>query len=395
MTSEPWNDPSQHETVPCPLCERAPDDAIVVGTRARFDMAVRNVACRSCGLVRVSPRPTPEAMDAYYRGPYRAQYRTVKLPLPGGGGFVGPDDPGYAEARAARYRSQAQLALRLGDLQPGQRVLEVGCRDGQTLMQMVALGGVEAFGVEPGPEEAAEARERGVDVFVGLLEEFAPAPDARFDQVQMFHVLEHLHEPLAALTRLASWLKPGGTLLIEVPNVTQPYGALEGNFFQNAHLTSFSANTLAAMFERAGLEPQKMADGGTLFMTGTPSGGPRAFAPEMLPDRAQDGAWVAERLDTYRHVQRLKEEILGGKISMDRLGVLTQMLRRPGFAVHSAESVHVLLDVFARAGAPRAALALATAVIEGPHEAALQQQCQRLVELCRRQLGGSEGTVRT
>ena len=41
------------------------------------------------------------------------------------------------------------------------------------------------------------------------------------------------------------------------------------------------------------------------------------------------------------------------------------------------------------------ALALATAVIEGPHEAALQQQCQRLVELCRRQLGGSEGTVRT
>jgi len=400
VTPEPWTDPAQHESVPCSLCDRDPDDAIVVGTRARFGMDVRNVACRGCGLVRVNPRPCPEAMDAYYRGPYRAQYRTVKLPVPGGGRFVGPDDEGYAEARAARYQSQAQVALRLGDLTAGQRVLEVGCRDGQTLMHMKRLGGVEVFGVEPGPEEAAQAIARGVDVFVGLLEEYAPSEDERFDQVQMFHVLEHLHEPLAALTRLASWLKPGGTLLIEVPNVTQPYGALEGNFFQNAHLTSFGANTLAAMFARAGLAPQKMADGGSLFMTGTPDATPgetlpRPFAHAMLPDPGQGGDWIAERLDTYRHVQRVKEEILSGHVSMDRLGVLTQMLRRPGFAVHTRESVEALLDVFSRAGAPRAALALATAVVEGPHPAALKQQCQRLIELCHARLAGSEGIART
>ena len=124
------------------------------------------------------------------------------------------------------------------------------------------LGGVEVYGVEPGPEEAAEAQARGVNVFVGLLEELtlgpggsAPRFPEAFDQVQMFHVLEHLHEPLAALSHLGSWLRPGGRLILEVPNVTHPYGPLEANFFQNAHLTSFSANTLSAMVHRAGLAP--------------------------------------------------------------------------------------------------------------------------------------------
>ena len=42
-----------------------------------------------------------------------------------------------------------------------------------------------------------------------------------------------------------------------------------------------------------------------------------------------------------------------------------------------------------------AALALATAVVEGPHPAALKQQCQRLIELCHARLAGSEGIART
>jgi SAM-dependent methyltransferase len=47
----------------------------------------------------------------------------------------------------------------------------------------------------------------------------------------MLHVLEHLHDPLGALVKIRDWLVPGGRLYIEVPNVYQPYGSLEGNFF--------------------------------------------------------------------------------------------------------------------------------------------------------------------
>ncbi|HJL16805.1 MAG TPA: class I SAM-dependent methyltransferase, partial [Sandaracinaceae bacterium LLY-WYZ-13_1] len=388
LCDEPWNDPAHREAVPCPLCEAPPDDAIVVGTRARFGMAVRNVACHRCGLVHVSPRPTPAAMDAYYRGPYRAQYRNVKLPAPGGG-FVGPDDAGYHAARVHRYRQQAAIAATLGGTPPGGRVLEVGCRDGQTLANLRDEHGLRVFGVEPGPAEAQTARERGVEVFVGLLEEYAPDGEG-FDQVQMFHVLEHLHDPLGALSRLASWLKPDGRLIIEVPNVTHPYGPLEGNFFQNAHLFSFSANTLRGLFVRAGLRVERLVDGNTLFVVGTPEAvaeAPRPFGPDTVPHPEQDGAWIATRLDTYRHLERLRAEIRGGAANMDRLGAVTQLLRRPGFATHTTETVRDLVDFFARVGAPRAAMAVATAAAAGPHPVELISFCHRVVAECRARLG--------
>jgi SAM-dependent methyltransferase len=383
----PWNDPAHHESVPCLLCEAPAADALVVGTRGRFDMPVRNVACRRCGLVRVDPRPRPAAMDAYYRGPYRAQYRAVKLPAPGGG-FVGPDDPGYLEARARRYRDQAAVAVRLGERPAGARVLEVGCRDGQTLAHMRDGWGMEVHGVEPGPAEAAQARERGVPVFVGLLEELrlgpggnAPGFPEAFDQVQMFHVLEHLHDPLDALVRLGRWLRPGGRLVIEVPNVTQPYGALEGNFFQNAHLTSFSANTLSALFRRAGLAPLRLVDAGTLYLVGTPEPAsaplPRPFERAMLPAPTEDGAWIAARLDTYRHLERLRQAILRGAPTMPQLTALSEVLQRPGFPAHTAQAVDGIVARLSALGAPRAAFAVLRAAAAGPHPPPLVQRWAR------------------
>jgi len=359
-------------------------------------MNVRNVSCRHCGLVRVNPRPTPEAMDAYYRGPYREQVKNVKLPSPTGG-FVGPDDDGYMEARRQRYRDQAQIAIKLGQLQAGAKVLEVGCRDGQTLTHMRDLAGVEIYGVEPGPAEAAEAEARGVAMFVGLLEELVLGPDGGapdfptdgLDQVQMFHVLEHIHQPLDVLVHLRSWLAPGGSVVIEVPNVTHPYGPLDLNFFQNCHLTSFSANTLCAMMRRAGLSPQRLVDKGTLFVVATRDPAfdgvalPLPFDETMLPSPQMKGEWIADRLDTYRYVESAKAVILGGKISMDHLTTMASLLQRPGFADHTKSTVRELVERLMRVQAHRAASAIARAAAKGPHHAAsVAAVCHALAHRC-------------
>ena len=392
----PWEDPAHHVSEPCALCDASADDAVVVGTRGRFGLDVRNVCCRRCGLVRVDPRPTTEALDAYYRGPYREQVKDVKLPAPGGG-LVGPSDPGYLDARRQRYLDQARIALRLGQLEPGARVLEVGCRDGQTLMHMRDLGGVEVYGVEPGPAEAEEARGRGVDVFTGLLEELELGPDGGapsfpdgLDQVQMFHVLEHIHQPLAVLVHLRSWLAPGGRVVIEVPNVTHPYGALEGNFFQNCHLSSFSANTLCAMMRRAGLSPTRLVDKGTLFVVGVRDpvcdgvALPLPFEERMLPNPQRTGEWIADRLDTYRYVERAKAEILRGTISMDHLSTMASLLQRPAFADHTRDTVRALVQRLLRLQAQRAAMAIARAAAAGPHAASVAATCQALALQCAR-----------
>ena len=375
-----WENPDHHESICCPLCESEPEAAIVVGLKARFDMAVRNIACRRCGLVRIDPRPTVDAMDAYYRGPYREQYGTVKIPHPTKG-FVGREDAEtFEEALVAQHTHQALIALRLAPHKRGAKVLEVGCRDGRTLARMRDEHQLEVWGVEPGPAEAQEARERGIPVFEGLLEELDPgAPGAAaefpesFDHVQMFHVLEHIHDPLDALIRMRQLLAPGGTLLIEVPNVACPYGPLEANFFQNAHLFNFSANTLMALFRRAGLLPEKLIDRTTLYLTGTvdpeveATALPLPFDDGHLRDAWQDGCWVADSLDTYRHLERLRPTMESGQIDQDGVSSLLTLLKRPGFPTHTKLVLDTIVERLVTLGAPRIANTILQTALAGPH----------------------------
>jgi ubiquinone/menaquinone biosynthesis C-methylase UbiE len=58
-----------------------------------------------------------------------------------------------------------------------------------------------------------------VDI-VADIESPLPIPDDSCDEVKMFHVLEHVHEPLALLTEVRRILKPGGTAEVRVPHHT-------------------------------------------------------------------------------------------------------------------------------------------------------------------------------
>ena len=127
-------------------------------------------------------------------------------------------------------------------------------------------------------------------------------------------MLEHFHDPLSQLVRLRGLLAPEGKLLIEVPNVVQPYGLLEENFFQNVHLVSFSPNTLAAMCQRAGLAPLRVISREALFLVATPDPDapaelPLPFDRSTLPDPTEDAAWVAERLWAYAELEKARVAI--------------------------------------------------------------------------------------
>ena len=58
----------------CPVCGVS-SNGLEVGTRGRFNMSVRNIACDHCALVYQSPRPTREAMAEYYATGYREALR--------------------------------------------------------------------------------------------------------------------------------------------------------------------------------------------------------------------------------------------------------------------------------------------------------------------------------
>ena len=98
-------------------------------------------------------------------------------------------------------------------LQPGYRVVEVGCGTGIVLQQLkqVCTGG-EVMGMDLYPEAVEFASRRaGCRVIVGDV--LNPPPLGQFDVVGMFDVLEHLPDDRAILRGLNRLLKPGGALV--------------------------------------------------------------------------------------------------------------------------------------------------------------------------------------
>ena len=371
--------PEANETPLCPVCGVS-SSGLVVGTRGRFDMNVRNIACDHCALVYQSPRPGQQAMAEYYATSYREHYSDIAYREADGGSAM-PGDAQFEAIKDSWHQAQANNARVLGETKAGDRVLEIGCRHGRTLALMRDAVGIEPYGIEPGLSEARQAEEAGISCFAGTIEGYDPG-ELRFDQIQSFHVLEHLHDPLSALIRLRSWLKPGGRLVIEVPNVYQPYGLLEENFFQSAHLTNFSASTLRVLLARAGYTVLRTLDQGALFGVAIrdeqASELPLPFLPRLSPNANESAIWVADRLKTYEILERLRVLLLATGPTMELLNELAGTLKRPAFIPHTVNTVNEIADYFVAQDAPRAAMFVAVAASLGPYPAEVCSRFQAL-----------------
>jgi len=166
------------------------------------------VRCRTCGLMRTNPRPTPEAMGFYYPDDYGPYMGTQ----------VAPDAPRrkrYAGLRKAISRLFEFNTSRMPPMATG-RMLEIGCASGAFLHEM-AKKGWQVEGIEFSKTAGAAAARLGYTVHVGTVED-APAPAQPFDLVVGWMVLEHLHQPMMALEKLRAWTKPNGWLVLAIPN---------------------------------------------------------------------------------------------------------------------------------------------------------------------------------
>jgi SAM-dependent methyltransferase len=118
--------------------------------------------------------------------------------------------------------------------------------------------GWQVAGVEPQRTAAQMSRDRGLDVATSELEDSGLPPHS-YDVVCAFHVLEHLPESRSFLRRLAQWARPGGWVVVEVPNwrsvQRRRLGAQWPNLRPGEHLVHFTPRTLADVFRGAGITP--------------------------------------------------------------------------------------------------------------------------------------------
>ncbi len=222
---------------PCPVCGQR--EAIVASRKSRRGEPLLTVSCQHCGLYRNDPLPTSEELRRYHEVEYRESYKGIRDPKARNV---------YRSARLARHRLQ-QIGGRLPD---GARILDVGSGSGEWLAALQQAGH-RVSGVEPDPYYGEYARRQyGVEVeTAGILD--LQRPENSFDVITLFHVLEHLPDPLAALLKFRGWLRPGGLLIIEVPNTNCRHQNPAGRFHP-AHVIGFTSESLDYAARESGWE---------------------------------------------------------------------------------------------------------------------------------------------
>jgi SAM-dependent methyltransferase len=151
-----------------------------------------------------------------------------------------------------KARREVIAALMRRKVRPpsGARLLEIGCGTGHNLAMLSEFGAVDALEVDATARAMAEQR-LGRPVFAAPLPKLEGVPEAAYDLVAAFDVIEHIPDDRAALEGIARRLKPGGKLVVTVPAHQWMWSAHD---VANHHQRRYSKDGLKRLIEDSPLK---------------------------------------------------------------------------------------------------------------------------------------------
>lgn len=200
------------------------------------------VDCIQCGLRRTDPRPTAASLARYYEGEDYFSH-----------------DASANSFIARTYRTVRRLALaskyrRIRAFVPSGSLVDVGCGTGE-LLQHLASRGYRVQGIEPGDRARKAAQAKGLVVLSALGQLEATGVH---DGIMLWHVLEHLPDPSESLTTIFRALKPGGYIILAVPDRASwdsaHYGPTWAAWDVPRHLWHFRQQDIAALLNKSGFK---------------------------------------------------------------------------------------------------------------------------------------------
>lgn len=219
--------------------------------------------CENCSLVFLDPQPRGVDLKKYYPSKDYYAYNKAKKR-----GFIQI----LREYLIKHYYSPNLLSLLIStfihnvpampaDINRG-KVLDIGCGAGDTLLLLKDLG-FTVYGIDMDKRAIETAKTRGIqNLKFGTYEALLQYPDNYFDVIRMYHVIEHIDNPVRCFEIIHKKLKKDGELVVGTPNVDSVISRLFNSYWYNLdsprHLFLFSPKTLRQMAKKTGFITEKI-----------------------------------------------------------------------------------------------------------------------------------------
>ena len=199
--------------------------------------------CGGCGTFFIWPLPTAEQLSEYYRS-----------------GYADCQSPGavshsyrFSEANKETIFREYQLSLSDVHIPTAmlleKKILDYGCANGIFLDFCAGQGCLKEnlFGFDIAEDLLASVAKKGYRML--------DAKQKHFDFLFLWDVLEHISEPAKLLRELRSYLKPGGTVVLQTPRIgllTESLREAWEHFLPFEHVVLYTRQSLIRLFEQAG-----------------------------------------------------------------------------------------------------------------------------------------------
>jgi len=202
------------------------------------------VKCKICGFRFTNPIPTEEAIGGYYHSEEYISHSNAKK------GLIN------SIYQIVRNYSIDKKVLLVKDYKLQGKVLDIGCGTGEFL-NALSKNGFDTKGIEPN-ESARNQAIKNYNLIVNEEKEIHNFQSGSFDIITMWHVLEHVYRLEDRLEQIENMIKPGGFLLVAVPNPdswdAKKYKKYWAAYDAPRHLYHFGQTDIVNLLDRFSFE---------------------------------------------------------------------------------------------------------------------------------------------
>ena len=225
----------------CYICNKR--QFIKICEKDKYGFYYPVLVCKNCGLVQVNPYYTEEEIKIFYSDYYREIYMGRKESI--------KRDINIDQKRGFKVikliEDNTKIKIR------NKKILDVGCGKGGILMEFKKRNN-ECIGIDINKDYFNTGLKNNLNLLQISLKDFLKVnKNRKFDIIIFSHNLEHLLNPNEDLRNLKRIIHKNTLIYVSVPgiyNMKNHNYDLVGEFFQNAHKTHFSLNTLSNLMSK-------------------------------------------------------------------------------------------------------------------------------------------------